>query len=169
VLGEKHFLRPRRDSHSIPPAGELLYRRVSLCSAYVEKAGRDNRAAASVDGGKSFKVMPKTYTNRQYLDFIRSKPCIRCDRPAVAAHQNLGQGCMAGKASDIQALPLCNDCHNMAGRSEHRGQVTFWADVLHINRDDFATWHLFKEHVEGCKALLILRYIAEYLRNGGKL
>jgi hypothetical protein len=111
----------------------------------------------------------KTYRSAKYLAWIRSRPCVSTGGPARAAHQNLGKGHMGGKASDIQALPLSDDAHNMGGQSEHRGQVTFWSNVFHLSEDDFGSWALFREHVEGCKARLILEYINEYLETGGKL
>lgn len=47
-----------------------------------------------------------------YLDFIRSKPCLICGRRATAHHQpQKGGGIMAGKVEDDRAVPLCMEHH----------------------------------------------------------
>jgi len=76
--------------------------------------------------------VPKPFTHRSddYLDFIRSKPCLVCGRgPSVPAHQNLKMGGMSKKVHDSCAVPLCNDCHTnggVNGEPEHKGLKTFW-------------------------------------------
>jgi len=72
---------------------------------------------------------PFTHRSEDYLDFIRSKPCLICGRKAVPAHQNLKMGGMAKKGHDSCALPLCDECHTTGGKNgepEHKGQKTFW-------------------------------------------
>ena len=73
---------------------------------------------------------PKKLPERspRYLAFIRTKPCMKCKTPfnVQAAHQNFGNGTMGGKASDLQAVPLCYYCH----RLEHDiGGKNFWGSV----------------------------------------
>lgn len=54
-----------------------------------------------------FKTLPAE--DPHYLDFIRSQPCLICQRPWVDPHHQTeaGQGTMGGKCSDYRAVPLC--------------------------------------------------------------
>lgn len=112
---------------------------------------------------------PKTKKSAPFDKFIRSEGCEICGQPARGAHQNLGYGYTAGKASSIQQLGLCDDHHNMGRKSEHNGQVTFWASHFGVYQDDFPTWGLYREHVDGLKAKLIIKNINKYLGQGGRL
>ena len=71
---------------------------------------------------------PYTYRSEDYLAFIRTKPCLICGMPAIAAHQPMKMGGMSKKGHDSTAVPLCPKHHNGGGvgESEHRGQKTFW-------------------------------------------
>ena len=56
---------------------------------------------------------PKTYRNKKYLDFIRSKPCCLCRRiPSVAHHESITGRGMGIKCSDLETVPFCNSCHS---------------------------------------------------------
>jgi hypothetical protein len=59
----------------------------------------------------------------EYLDFIRSQPCVICARKArpqfsrtEAAH--VGQRGLGQKCSDWEAIPLCG-CHHRTGEFAH--------------------------------------------------
>jgi len=68
-----------------------------------------------------------------YLDFIRSEPCVfggfGCLGDVVPAHQNLGYGMTAGKIHDRWTLPLCMGHHTIFTNAEHRGSKTFWENT----------------------------------------
>lgn len=49
---------------------------------------------------------------RDYLQFIRGKACLLCDRDGVDAH-HYGPHGLGKKAPDWLAVPLCADCHRM--------------------------------------------------------
>ena len=74
---------------------------------------------------------PKDLTPRdpKYLDWLKEQRCVKCGFPAnprldvVPAHY--GPHGMGIKASDLDALPLCVECHAL----EHRGAMTFWAGM----------------------------------------
>ena len=77
----------------------------------------------------------KTYRCQRYLDFLKTRPCVKCGAVAteyldiVPAHQGFGQGWGAMKSHDIWALPLCKTCHTDATNSEHNGVQTFWKNI----------------------------------------
>ena len=57
---------------------------------------------------------PVTYENKKYLDFIRSKPCLLCNRPAEPHHVRRsywGAG-VGKKPHDYVAIPFCRECHD---------------------------------------------------------
>ena len=110
----------------------------------------------------------KTKKSAAYEKFIRSKPCMICGGPARFAHQNLGYGCMGGKSSSIQGLPLCDDCHNMGEKSEHSGQIRFWANHFRLYGDECKPV-LIDEYINGLKAMEMLKLLNEFLGTGGKL
>jgi hypothetical protein len=88
---------------------------------------------------------PQTPRSQKYLDWLKEQPCCVCGTcknqwvDIVPAHQTInGHGFLAGKASDLCALPLCSRCH----ASEHRkGVKSFWR--LH-DRKSFIIQHLIK-------------------------
>ena len=57
----------------------------------------------------------KPVRNKKYLRYVATLPCANCglDDDTVVAHHiiGVGQGCMGGKASDLEVMPLCYDCH----------------------------------------------------------
>lgn len=62
-----------------------------------------------------FNPCPKQLPVRseRYKRYIRSKPCIVCGKrkDIQAAHQNIYEGVMGSKVSDLQTLPMCIHCH----------------------------------------------------------
>ncbi len=74
--------------------------------------------------------------DRQYLDFVRCKPCIVCGRSSQrceAHHLNditLGGG-MAKKVPDYYAVPLCRDCHQALHDNGTNELVELIEPVLH--------------------------------------
>lgn len=71
---------------------------------------------------------PKTKPTRDndYLDWLRSQPCILCGGgPCQAAHQRLLSGGTGSKPDDKHALPCCPACH----MAEHnKGILSAWND-----------------------------------------
>lgn len=74
---------------------------------------------------------PKRVENADYLDWIRSQPCVVClSRPVDAAHLSTanplyghpGRG-KQRRVSDRWALPLCRKCHN---RQHSMAEMDFW-------------------------------------------
>ncbi len=60
------------------------------------------------------------YRSEKYLDFIRSKPCVKCKHetygkddpnPVTAHHVPLKNGGVALKCPDSQTIPLCLNEH----------------------------------------------------------
>ena len=72
----------------------------------------------------------------QYLDFIRSKPCIVCGRSSQrceAHHINditVGGG-MAEKVPDHYTVPLCHECHQTLHNTGTQELAELIAPVLH--------------------------------------
>jgi len=93
----------------------------------------------------------------KYLGFIRSLPCIACERDpsGEAAHVrgnfNVGGERPFGKGErphDRRAVPLCGWCHRESPDAQHRvGERSFWlrrginpillAAALYSNRESF--------------------------------
>ncbi len=63
-----------------------------------------------------------------YLKYLRQLPCVTCGtsrRRREAAH--IGAHGIGQKASDLDALPLCRECHSTGARSLHKlGPEKFW-------------------------------------------
>ena len=75
----------------------------------------------------TMKPQPKEVAERseEYKAWIRTLPCIRCNRPTSEAHhQNAaGQSTTGSKCSDYRCVPLCVEHH----AEYHRiGRTTFW-------------------------------------------
>lgn len=66
--------------------------------------------------------------DQKYLAWIRSLPCIRCDRqPSEAHHQPaVGHSSVGLKTSDYRAVPLCTSHHRLLHDS---GRKSFWGDT----------------------------------------
>ncbi|MDX7987843.1 DUF968 domain-containing protein [Xenorhabdus sp. 12] len=81
----------------------------------------------------SFMRSPKLqpWRNEHWLQWVKSQPCIACQRPADDPHHIIGhgQGGMGTKAHDLFCLPLCRACHNelhrdrLAWEDKHGSQV----------------------------------------------
>ena len=68
-----------------------------------------------------------TDEDEDYLDFIRGRGCLLCDRPSEAHHQAIRyHGSVSAKCSDYRALPLCHDHHVGGGTSVQPGSVHGW-------------------------------------------
>ena len=50
----------------------------------------------------------KRYVSNQYLEFVRSLPCVNCGYTETDAHHYLTRG--AGN-SDLDTISLCRKCH----------------------------------------------------------
>ena len=71
----------------------------------------------------------KTARDKKYLDFIRSKPCCICGRPAEPHHEDSKKG-VGIKGSDYCTLPLCRECHT---ERHSQGVISFWEGKYFIN------------------------------------
>lgn len=89
--------------------------------------------------------------NLEYLEFIRSKPCILlglwtnksplihlCSGRIEAAHT--GPHGRGQKAADETALPMCTRAHRTGVDAHHRGSRLFW-DIWGINREVLVSKH----------------------------
>lgn len=105
----------------------------------------------------------QTHRNKSYLQWIRSKGCVICGRPAIAHHEVITNKGTGIKGSDYETLPLCPTtalnrigCHE----SRHRiGKLTFWGNHFGCVIDDFAG----KGKIDFLIAKLIIGYLSEYL------
>jgi hypothetical protein len=76
---------------------------------------------------------PKIVPDRDedYLQFIRSEPCVRCNHPSPSDphhHPLAGHSGKGTKTSDYRTLPLCRSraCHP---DMHQYGKTTFWGDL----------------------------------------
>lgn len=73
---------------------------------------------------------PPSRKNTKRLRYIRSLPCLICNRPppSEAAHVRMGlAGGMGLKPPDMWTVPLCHDHH----AEQHRiGEPPFWEDHI---------------------------------------
>jgi len=66
---------------------------------------------------------PYTYRSKEYMEFIRTKPCLVCGHPnTVPHHEPLGRGGKGIKAPDSQTVPMCTGCHIY----RHQMGASFW-------------------------------------------
>lgn len=71
--------------------------------------------------------MHQYHVNEDYLAFVRSKPCIRCNAaPMSDAHHMVSRGWREAFRNDFTAVPCCRSCHSLY---ESVGwNVTRWLD-----------------------------------------
>lgn len=66
----------------------------------------------------------KTPRDAKYLNWLRGKPCVRCQSIDTIAHHSKTGG-MSLKCSDYDAIPACNTCHNtIFDKMGKRGDLT---------------------------------------------
>ncbi len=68
---------------------------------------------------------PVTHRDEDYLDYIRSLPCVICMNKSIAHHESgLGDsGGMSLKCTDYYAINLCTFCH---AERDRVGFSSFW-------------------------------------------
>ncbi len=54
----------------------------------------------------------KTYRNKKFLDWVKSKPCLACGSVGVDPH-HMATGGTGLKCSDLFCIPLCRKCHTL--------------------------------------------------------
>src|SRR3990167_3085858 len=76
----------------------------------------------------------------RYLAWLHGIPCVRCaatgspGNPIEAHHERSNSsGAYGQKESDIQAVPLCRDCHDR--RTRRDGRAAFWG-----HGEDLSAW-----------------------------
>ena len=108
------------------------------------------------------------WRSRQYLDFISTKPCVRCGRfnpiadgqadPRNDPHHEraLGVGGTAIKPPDSHAVPLDHDCHVLRGG--WRGPVFHYEIIGTFRRDDES---FYPENVD--LKMIVIGYLTEFI------
>lgn len=82
----------------------------------------------------------KPIRSKNYLTYIRSKPCFECGttQDIQAHHDNFGYGSMGSKASDLFTIPLCPECHAISHhRKESLSDRLFIASRVLDNINEF--------------------------------
>jgi len=79
----------------------------------------------------------------EYLDFIRSQPCIGCGRSPAEPHHLQARGQRESKRNDFTAVPVTRDCHEIFERLGITGaQAAFhvdpWREALMLTVEFFA-------------------------------
>lgn len=67
-------------------------------------------------------LLPKstTFRSRDYLEWVKTQPCVICHAPADDPHHLIGVGAMSGagmKAPDSMSMPACRPCHDRIHRT----------------------------------------------------
>ena len=69
-------------------------------------------------GGKTKKRHERFYASdtgkvidEDYLDYVRSKPCVGCGKRPVDADHLVAKGFGSGKRNDHLSVPACRECH----------------------------------------------------------
>lgn len=72
--------------------------------------------------------------DRAYMDWVKTLPCVSCERPADDPHHPTGIGMkgMGSKVPDYFVIPLCRNCHdalhhNVSGWEEVNGEQIWHA------------------------------------------
>lgn len=55
----------------------------------------------------------KRVEDRAYLNFIRSQPCLECQRPPRSEAHHITTGGMGTKTDDYRTVPLCDKHHRI--------------------------------------------------------
>ena len=70
---------------------------------------------------------PHTERNREYMDWVATKPCAVCKRLAEPHHEGKeANGGMGMKCSDYETVPLCRDHHQYRHLVGRRSFWEFW-------------------------------------------
>jgi hypothetical protein len=104
---------------------------------------------------------PQRIEDKEYLAWIRKKPCVVCARKAVAHHEQITGRGIGIKASDYEVIPLCEACHK---RRHDIGKYSFWYD--HFFNQPIGSYVLGKSdvQVDFCLAKMIIGFLSEYIR-----
>lgn len=74
----------------------------------------------------------------EYLDFIRTKPCVACGKRAPTDPDHLiARGWREGKRLDLFTLPLCRKCHSQRHqwgnqKFQEHWQLNLWEQVARL-------------------------------------
>jgi len=75
--------------------------------------------------------------NPKYLDWIREKPCLICERqdtPSTAEAAHVGERGLSQKCPDSEAIPLCVFHHREGPHAHHKLGKRFWV-LYGIDKD----------------------------------
>ena len=80
----------------------------------------------------------KPIRNRAYIEWIMTKPCIFCGKPALEPHHDRkghgdGQGSMSRKSDDYRVIKTCPECHRALHGTDKSRLKWMWDKV---NRED---------------------------------
>lgn len=64
--------------------------------------------------------------DEDYLDYVRSKPCVGCGKRPVDADHLRARGFGSGKRNDHLAIPLCRKCHSERGQVGNEKFSAHW-------------------------------------------
>ncbi|KFC07059.1 putative cytoplasmic protein [Trabulsiella guamensis ATCC 49490] len=102
-------------------ASSILQREIATVKAVEpppaeEEQPRILTLKVDTEAPESLMKVPKRrrWVNRHYTDWVKTQPCVVCQRPADDPHHIIGYG-LGGtgtKAHDIFVIPLCRTCHN---------------------------------------------------------
>jgi hypothetical protein len=79
-----------------------------------------------------------TMRNPKYLEFIRTRPCWFCGRPAEPHHsirhwRPISDGGLGRKGSDYLAIPLCRQCHEEVHSGHLKIERAALLEIIVIN------------------------------------
>ncbi len=71
--------------------------------------------------------------SKEYLDFIRKKPCFICSKPAEPHHERRhSDGGMGLTPSDTYAVPVCREHHGQLQRYEILDALTMYIQIVKL-------------------------------------
>jgi hypothetical protein len=117
---------PRKESDLAPVAAatDVLQKKVQRAGAVrfrpCEEPQEEHKAVlalgADPEAPESFMLRPKRrrWENKPYTDWVKTRPCSGCGRPADDPHHIIGNGMggTATKTHDLFVIPLCRACHD---------------------------------------------------------
>ncbi|TDB57219.1 hypothetical protein C5467_11260 [Photorhabdus khanii subsp. guanajuatensis] len=86
----------------------------------------------------SFMLKPKLqrWQNVKWLRWVKSQPCMCCERPADDPHHIIGHGQsgIGTKAHDLFTIPLCRECHNELHRDPKIWEQKYGSQIVLLFR-----------------------------------
>jgi hypothetical protein len=81
----------------------------------------------------------KTYKNKNYLDFVKTKECLMCGISPVDPHHK-----EHANRNDFLSIPLCRGCHSEAHsygckRYEADNNKDYWHEIINLMAEFIGT------------------------------